>query len=108
MPNGSRLLSVIVDVQLLSPIADLNSDNLLSFEPAVIFGVSVVLCLAVYFIFRDKCPDCKRIRALEFTGSHRNAVWVPDRFGSGGHFETEHELQCKYCGHSEWRRDRSD
>ena len=76
----------------------------------VIFFVSVICVpfLAVYWLIQYKCPNCKKIRALKYTGNKRTDRWVPHQFGAAGSYEADYERQCKYCGYRDWEPESDD
>ena len=54
---------------------------------AVVIVVSVLLIVGVTAFAWKRCPECKRRRALQRTGSSKDG---------------RDEWKCKYCGHCEW------
>ncbi len=60
----------------------------------VVFGVSVVVFVAVCVFFWNRCPKCKARWATRKTGQRRDEDL----------FSFEAEYRCGICGHMEWRR----
>jgi hypothetical protein len=88
LPSGQNASKAPRDTQPYSQSDDSNGDSF----PYLWFAIMIV-GFVFTIVFQNKCPECKRLRAMKYNGNDLSA--------------TEHEYQCKYCGHREWREDDS-
>ena len=62
----------------------------------IVVGLATVIVLDL--LFRDRCASCGRKWALKRTGLAQRGRWFT---------LAKKEWACKYCGHHQWKRDRT-
>ncbi len=72
--------------------------HLAEMHPIFVGFVVIIIIIGVLgFIFGNRCPECKRYRALRRTGAKRRE----GGFFLGTRYE---EWLCEHCGHREWKK----